>query len=65
MPETLQTKQQPPFKMGKCFQRQYLNKIYILLYMFFQAYFSVWKSKSSFLLSQINWISKGKGNSST
>lgn len=39
MPETLQTKQQPPFKMGKCFQRQYLNKIYILLYMFFRLIF--------------------------
>lgn len=48
MPETLQTKQQPPFKMRKCFQRQYLNKIYILLYMFFQAYFSVWKSNLAF-----------------
>lgn len=48
MPETLQTKQQPPFNMGKCFQRQYLNKIYILLYMFFQAYFSFWKSNLAF-----------------
>lgn len=54
MPETLQTKQQPPFKMGKCFQRQYLNKIYILLYMFFQAYFTVWKSNLVFLLSQVS-----------
>lgn len=45
MPETLQTKQQPPFKMGKCFQRQYLNKIYILLnlHVFSGLFFSLKK----------------------